>query len=218
MAKAVAYCTCATCENEFCKETTKNNRKEADLWVEWAEANYNQCPACYGKEQREKELASPPVLTVSLLPYNTKHPILLSWSGNTIDVKDQIKSLGYKWDDVPSNGIFGALSTKRPQKSWYMLTSLEELKSKLNDAKSITGVTIKNNVSQADLITYQVYVKNTESKAAEMKQEVETLGEQPKKPECYPVGRWNGRIYGKSGVYRIRLSKNIFNRTILLLQ
>lgn len=46
MAKATAKCKCVECGAEFIKSTTKQNRREANNWEEWAEQNYKQCPQC----------------------------------------------------------------------------------------------------------------------------------------------------------------------------
>lgn len=59
MAKAHATCTCARCGKQWTAEATKNNRKDADAWAEWAAENYTVCPECYHEfkksEQEEKE-------------------------------------------------------------------------------------------------------------------------------------------------------------------
>lgn len=54
MAKATATCTCIKCSNTFYRYATKANRREADSWVQWAEANINLCPDCYNAERMER--------------------------------------------------------------------------------------------------------------------------------------------------------------------
>lgn len=55
MAKAVAHCTCERCGKAFTKESTLQNRSDANRWTEWAEANITLCPKCWGDAQREQD-------------------------------------------------------------------------------------------------------------------------------------------------------------------
>lgn len=54
MARAIATCTCCICGNTFEKVTYRNNRRDADNWVEWAENAYTICPECEQKERDAK--------------------------------------------------------------------------------------------------------------------------------------------------------------------
>jgi hypothetical protein len=203
MAKAIARCTCTECGDTFTKERTFRSRSEADSWEKWAESNYTQCSKCYGKKQREKELALPPTITISLLPFHADKPVLLVWSGNTMDVKDQIKEMGYVWDEPPSSGVLGALEWRTPRKTWYKMITLDKMQESMDQVKTIENVVIKNEVRDIDLITLKQLMSEKAKYQAQIDEEVKALGDRPKKPECYPVGKWNGRIYGKSGAYRI---------------
>lgn len=152
MAKAVAHCKCATCGAEFTKEATKYNRRLADEWVRWAESTFRQCPSCWGKEQREKEMQEPPTLTISLLPHNPDAPILLVWSGNTYPIKDQLKEMGYRWDVPPTPGFLGILDYKRKPNRWMMTTCIDELEERLQDAGKIEGAVLKKDYTEVDLV------------------------------------------------------------------
>lgn len=55
MAKAIAYCTCEKCGEEFVKENRLMSRAAADSWTEWAEANVTLCPKCWGKAKHEQD-------------------------------------------------------------------------------------------------------------------------------------------------------------------
>lgn len=112
MAKATAHCKCKVCGAEFEKTAIKTNRAEADVWEKWAEETITLCPSCWGKQQREKEMELPLTLTAELNPYNDETPIILSFSGNTVEAKDKIKELGYYWKERSPSGIFGMLGTK----------------------------------------------------------------------------------------------------------
>lgn len=52
MAKAKAICKCAHCGKQWTAEATKNNRKDADAWTEWAAENYTVCPECYHAQKK----------------------------------------------------------------------------------------------------------------------------------------------------------------------
>lgn len=55
MAKATAKCTCSYCGKEFEVSQKKRNRADADSWKNWAEMNYDTCPACYYKQKQKAE-------------------------------------------------------------------------------------------------------------------------------------------------------------------
>lgn len=54
MAKAIAYCKCEKCGEEFVKENRLQNRSDANHWTEWVEANITLCPKCWRKAEQEK--------------------------------------------------------------------------------------------------------------------------------------------------------------------
>ena len=131
MAKATAICTCKECGKEFTKEATKRNRKEADSWEEWAEANFDLCPQCWGKQQREKERQEPPTLEVNLLPYSVECPVMLTWTGNSYPIKETLKKQGYRFDFPESPGFWGMIGINRPRKIWVKYVSLDKLETVL---------------------------------------------------------------------------------------
>lgn len=53
MARAIAECQCSTCGATFTRIEFKHNRSEADGWKAWAEANYDECTACW-KARKQK--------------------------------------------------------------------------------------------------------------------------------------------------------------------
>ena len=212
MAKAVAICKCAVCGETFEKEAYKQNRRLADEWERWAEENITVCPRCYAKEQREKEKAEGLVLTVSINPYDVKTPIVLSFSGDSYTYKDKIKELGYHWGYADPAGVFGFMSTKEPPKTWSKTIPLEQYDAEIAAAKEI-GAKIKDNVRDVDIAAYKQVKAEADKKEANEKakeqaieSEIAKLGDPPAKPSCLPKGRWNGRIYGKQGKYRIYIS------------
>lgn len=55
MAKAAASCTCATCGKPFEIVRYEYNRKSANEFERWAEANCDECPECYRTRIRAEE-------------------------------------------------------------------------------------------------------------------------------------------------------------------
>lgn len=193
MAKATATCTCA-CGAEFIKTKTFNSRREANSWEKWAEQNYTQCPTCWGKAQREIELAQPLTLSINLDPFTIDNPIVLIFKGNTIDHKDMIKGIGYTWGDKPTTGLFGALDTRRPPKCWHRYATAEELDNVIAEAKAI-GAVIENHINIVELEALKTTKAKRDAEQAEKLNKIAGITK-PEKPACYPQGRWNGKIYG----------------------
>lgn len=195
MAKATAICTCHICGDTFTKTTTKQNRRDADSWESWAVQNYDQCPKCWGAEQRKKEQESPLTLVVDCLPYNQK--IILHFAGNTIQQKDTIKSLGYFWQELPAIGTLGLLSMSRPPLAWCKIIDLDQLESEFAKVESLAPI-FKNNITDLDILAFQqIKAKNDdiESRKAAIPK--------PHVPTKLAGTKWNQKIYGKKGNYSI---------------
>lgn len=199
MAKATAICTCAECGTTFEKSTTKSNRREADNWESWAISNYTQCPQCWGKEQRQKEIETPLTLNVAINPYDTTTPIILSFSGNTIPQKDSIKALGYFWNEMPMTGFFGALSMSKPKKCWNKQITVEALENELKAVEALKPI-LNNKVTDIDLITYRQIKSDADKKESEKAEKLAQI-EKPVCPEVLKGCTWNQTIYGKKGNY-----------------
>jgi len=206
MAKATANCTCAECGATFTKTTTKSNRREADAWESWAESNFTQCPQCWGKEQRKKEQETPLTFNVAIDPYNTKAPIILIFSGNTVPYKDNIKSLNYFWDDKPATGMMGFFDISKPQKCWSKRITLDNLEAELQKVEDL-GAKIINNIKEIDLIAYAKYKQSADKKQAEQTEKEKIQADkiaQIEKPVCPDIlkgAKWNNTVYGKKGNY-----------------
>jgi hypothetical protein len=206
MAKATAHCTCDECGESFEKTTTKPNRKEANSWEEWAVKNYNQCPKCWGAAQRAKEATAPLALVVNCDPYGQR--IILHFEGNTIDRKDEIKALGYRWDELPSVGTFGYMSIKRGPLAWYLIIDLEQLQIELDKAADLQAE-LKIRMTDLDVALYRdIKTRNDAQQAEEAAKKAEIDAKKsaiprPKVPEKLAGTKWNQRIYGKIGGYRI---------------
>lgn len=206
MAKATAQCTCHKCGKNFVKTTTKNNRQEANNWEEWAAAHFNECPKCWRDAQRAQEAAEPLALVVNCDPYEQR--ITLHFEGGTMERKDEIKALGYRWDELPSTGTFGFLSTSRAPLAWHRVIELDQLQTELDKAAGLQPV-LKNNMTDVDLALYrEIKSRNDAQKAEEAAKQAEVEAKKsviprPKVPAKLAGTKWNQQIYGKKGGYRI---------------
>lgn len=84
MAKAKAFCRCATCGNEFTREKICGNRREADSWEAWAENHFDECPDCYQTrvrmERQEENAAAAEANKTAGLPGLTGSPKQVAWA------------------------------------------------------------------------------------------------------------------------------------------
>lgn len=211
MAKATANCTCAECGATFQKTATKQNRSQANAWESWAESNYTQCPQCWGKAQRQKEQETPLTLNVNIDPYDTKNPIILVFSGNTMPAKDNIKSLGYFWSDKPATGVTGFFDITKPIKCWSKRIAPDDIQTELQRAESI-GARIINNVTEIDLIMF-AKMKQESDKKESIKAEKMAELIKPICPEILKGVKWNRTIYGKKGNYSLYSNGDKVNLT-----
>lgn len=202
MARATAICTCKECGNAFEKYATKPNRREADNWENWAVGHYDQCPSCWGKEQRELEQSQPPNVSIGVDPYNQK--IILNILGNTKPIKDILKENKYRFDEAPMQGFLGIIDMSRPKLCWWKMVSLDELDKELDNLKEIhEDIQISKKPSNMDMIMFAKIAKENEKK-----EELISQIPKPVVPEVFinNKGRWNQKVYGKEGNYSIYLS------------
>lgn len=166
--------------------------KDRQRKIEWYEST-GLCPECYKKEMREKEAKMPLILKIDLEPFNTKNPIVLHFAGNAMPAKDKIKELGYRWGDF-TVGAFGIL--QNPEKAWHKYIPFDEIDDEIEKVKAVfSEVEVKINFKAADVAALKFKIDEENKNKAEYKQSVLKI-EKPVKPDCYPDGKWNGRVYG----------------------
>ena len=197
MAKATAKCKCVECGTTFEKTKDCYNRTEANNWEKWAEQNYTQCPQCWGKEQRKKENEKPLTLTININPFELENPIVLVFTGNTMENKDNIKSIGYYWQEQPMIGTLGLFD--RRKLNWNKRTTIDDLDNEIQKAESI-GAKIENKITDIDLIAYN-QVKEKEQQKQNKKAEFLKDIQKPICPDILQGKKWNQKIYGRSGSY-----------------
>ena len=192
MAKATALCTCKKCGATFERSTKKRNRKEADSWKEWAEANIDLCTACYHKQAVEEEQAKPLTVFLSLNPFVTPYCVTFSFGGGTIAVKEKLKELGYQFrvQTSKNGGAVEWIMGPNSGKVWTKDVPLDKVKEEIARVKTLTNKII-NRICPEDIAVCRQNI-------AEQERRNEKIKEIPKpvRPSCYPKGRFNGKIYG----------------------
>ena len=199
MSKAVALCKCKVCGAEFEKSAIKRNRSEADNWEKWAVTYFDECPVCYKDRARAEEAKKPFSIEMRV---SVIHPaIVMVAGGNTLPHKDELKAAGYRWDYEPVTGVLGELSAKVPRHVWSKTIKLKRVldwkpaySSLINEARGL-GAILKNGISDIDLAGLRDILGRRESQITEMAKELSGLVK-PLRPEWFPLGKWNGKIYG----------------------
>lgn len=174
MAKATAVCTCKKCGGTFEKSVKKANRREADAWEAWAVKTFDICPKCWGEEQRIKEESTPLGLEVYVDTTVLDYPIALSFTGNTRPHKDNIRALGFQWEEKGGKGFLGALAAKSSGLGWVKHMSADRYQTELDKAKCL-GVDDKNvdvQITETDLIFLRDILSQRENERQEKQKQL----------------------------------------------
>lgn len=231
MAKATATLTCKFCGKEFEKTAIKYNRREADDWIKWAEANFDTCPSCYHKKCVEEEKAAGLIAKVRFgSPYEDSEWAWFILHGDTFPIKEDLKKLGAWWtDEYPdqdnSTGatLLYGLSMQRPLKRWAIRcplneTKVAEIQSKLEAIgfccvlPSAETIQLWHSVrAESQRMKNEKAHKEAAEKSEKERAIASALAELGPKPEypdeikaLWPDGAtWNGKIYGRSKHYSV---------------
>lgn len=169
------------------------------------------CKKCYVENKRAEEAATPLTINIDLMPINQK--IMLSFTGNTMPVKDDIKALGYRWGHIDAAGALGMLFSDAPPKRWHKIVNEfadvdTELK-RMADFKLV----VNDKVPEIDLIAWK-QVKDEKEAAQKRINEALANIQKPARPAKLPAGvRWNEKIYGRAGNKAIYLNNEKVNLT-----
>lgn len=98
MARATATCTCSVCGHAFEKITYRNNRRDADSWVEWAEKAFTVCPECEQKAREKKAAQLAADAKADGLPELVGSPKQIAWAEQLRS--RYIESSGKELDDI----------------------------------------------------------------------------------------------------------------------
>lgn len=222
MSVAQVTLICKNCEKEFSRSKKCANSTKAREWEEWARGNIETCGSCYYKAQREKEKQEPLCAVIRFSTYSafTDDPsISFVFYGNTYEHKDEIKALGGVWSsDYPGDrGALGDfLMVREPEKRWSIKCSLSNYK-ELYDKISAFASEIKA-PSTSDFAMFRALVEEHRKQETAKQENEDALEKEIKskigvEPEydadikrILDSKKWNGRVYGKEGKYRIYLS------------
>lgn len=229
MAKARAICRCETCGKEFEKTAIKANCTEADNWEEWAQKNLTECPSCAGKRIHEEEVAAGLIAKFRLgSPLKEKATIYAVLFGDTYSLKEQLKAIKAIWtDDYPeTDGFWGSLgmTVNRPFKRWVLRINEENFEEACSNLTELgfkcelpneESFVIWSTAHKSAMMRNEELAKEKREKQAEIEakkaEAIQLLGAKPAYPEeiraLWPEGaKWNGKIYGKKGHYRVYFS------------
>jgi hypothetical protein len=214
MAKATAVCTCRECGKEFEKTKTCYNRRDADSWETWAASHYDLCPTCYGKQQAEKEKALGLVYDIRVNTGLTRERgeimCTIIAAGDSYSYKDQLKALGCKFgEDIPDKNSFSdLLGLERPRKAWHKHFPLSQMKKIISEFESIGG-TGRDIPNRTDFVLAAEVAADAKKRIDAKTAAVNAVkATRPVKPECYPDGKWNGKVYGRIGSRNIYVDGN----------
>lgn len=215
MAKASLYLKCKKCGKEFCHEKYFSNSKERNSYEEWARDAIDLCPDCYKAESREKMREENKkvglILNASVVPginlQNGEILMYLWFSGDTETHKEEIKSLGYHWDECKNADRYYSLSLKR-EMCWGKRIEAKDFEEEIKKAEEIGAKKFVPDAGLFGSIHAQVAAKKHQE-WLEIQEELKKL-EKPQMPDFLKemIGDkpWNQKVYGKSsGRYVIYL-------------
>lgn len=171
------------------------------------------CSECFKKKMQKEKEAMPFTLIIQMQPSNEYKNFRLKFDGNSQPHKDEIKEMGYKWGRIEKEiGIFCVSHKNKMELSWYKYLPAEEVDAEVERVKAVfPGIIIDDQTDGFDRAAYGYEQRLKKQKDAKLlsdcQKEIERLGIKPLKPEFYPEGYWNGKIYGKAGSYVIYVNK-----------
>jgi hypothetical protein len=175
------------------------------------------CPKCWGEEKRESEAKMPIAMAIRFNGLDTDdqgNPIAeIVLTGGTAPRKEEIKAMGYDWQEV-RGGILDFLSATRAPMAWVRTVSMAELFNgeKGNDAQKRIETEAKQLNAAVDMDVSPLDIEMARKKLAEKAAKDSALANltKPVRPEgIFPepgTGEWswNGKVYGKAQYgYRI---------------
>lgn len=213
MVKGVAYCKCRQCGEEFKREKTCRNRKEADEFEVWAKSKFDLCPKCYCQEQREEEkrhgLLVSVVLITSGIMNQSNYDVAFIFSGDTFSYKDMLSIMGAKWTDQYPEGLLADLFLQDRSRKWVLFSSMDEARNYFDEIKRIAKVV--KWPTETEMKMYYRCKKEQAQRREKIQADLEQLGEKLSWSEeieaIWPSkATWNRKFYGRSGSWSIYLS------------
>ena len=179
---------------------------------------FGLCTECYKKQKQEENAKLGFLISGSVadtLSEKGEIQICLSFAGDTLPHKEEIKALGYRWTAVDASQM---AYMRKPDMGWVKVVPYEHLEEEKEKAFAI-GAKEAEMISDRELANqkerYQemlseqkLFRKRNKKKLEAQKQLADLL---PEKPECIRDGHWNEKVYGKAGRYSIYLDGNKVN-------
>jgi len=178
---------------------------------------FGLCTECYKKQKQEENAKLGFLIGGSVadtLSGKGEIQICLSFAGDTLPHKEEIKALGYRWTAVDASQM---AYMRKPDMGWVKVVPYEHLEEEKEKAFAIgakeTEISDRELANQKEryqemLSEQKLFRKRNKKKLEAQKQLADLL---PEKPECIRDGHWNEKVYGKAGRYSIYLDGNKVN-------
>ena len=178
---------------------------------------FGLCTECYKKQKQEENAKLGFLIGGSVadtLSEKGEIQICLSFVGDTLPHKEEIKALGYRWTAVDASQM---AYMRKPDMGWVKVVPYEHLEEEKEKAfaigakeAEISDRELENQKEryQEMLSEQKLFRKHNKKKLEAQKQLADLL---PEKPECIRDGHWNEKVYGKAGRYSIYLDGNKVN-------
>ncbi|MGN0514402.1 MAG: hypothetical protein ACI4GD_08985 [Lachnospiraceae bacterium] len=184
----------------FGKDTERKRK------IEYYE-NFGLCTECYKKKQDEQRKSECLLFKASVLPYidNKDGSILLFvwFDGDTKPHKEEIKSLGYRWDERESADDWYLAN---PSMCWGKTIKLDSLPGEIEKAVSIGANNLVTDSGLFAMVHYHLALE-MQKEWKEKRERIESISK-PDIPEILKGHRWNQKIYGRPGFYSVYLDGN----------
>lgn len=172
-------------------------RVDREAKLEWYE-NTALCPECYkAAKQAELEKEGVKVHVSAENNINDKgEPLFMVWlSGNTKPIKDEIKSAGFKWYRYAPSLLL------RPEYAWRMSVPFAEIKNAIARAVELGAECVdEDGINVWECVNYQMA-----ERASERWHKIHDGIEKPQVPEKIRGHKWNKKVYGKKGNFKVYL-------------
>ena len=178
---------------------------------------FGLCTECYKKQKQEENAKLGFLIGGSVadtLSEKGEIQVCLSFAGDTLPHKEEIKTLGYRWTAVDASQM---AYMHKPDMGWVKVVPYEHLEEEKEKAFAIGAkeaeISDRELANQKEryqemLSEQKLFRKHNKKKLEAKKQLADLL---PEKPECIQGKYWNEKIYGKTGKYFIYLDGNKVN-------
>ena len=166
------------------------------------------CKECYLNQKRAEEKAAGLQFCyfhINKIDEETGSPMIMVWfSGDTMPYKDQLKELGYRWNDIT---YWVGIYCDRHM-AWSLLIDSDLLNDQADQARALGAKVIgpKSLGPEAyalDIRNYRISL-NRQKEWTEISEKRNSIPK-PHAPEILNGRRWNKKIYGRSGSMAIYL-------------